>query len=339
GLYMLIFLALIVGLSLTLYAFRGASVRARDPFNILSRETFLLLNNVILLTALVTVLLGTIYPLIIEALNLGKISVGPPYFNAVFVPLMAPLLFFMGIGPQSYWQAMPPALLLARLRTIFIICLSVAVLLPWIVADRFSAGVSLGLGLAIWIIMTSLNGYVRRVFAQPGNKWLALIRIPRAYYGMLVAHIGVGLCVIGITLTSHYSIERDIRLALGEQTTLGSYQFNFSNIRDTEGSNYQGVAAEFIVTKEDKIVAQLYPQKKYYTVAEQVMGEPGIKAGLWRDLYVALGEPLAENEWSLRLYYKPFVRWIWLGSLWIIAGGLLAMSDRRYYQKKVTNHA
>jgi len=334
GVFLLIFLLLVVGISLTLYAWRAPSIRNRDRFNIISRETFLLMNNVLLMVALVTVLLGTLYPLIIDAFGMGKLSVGAPYFNAVFVPLLAPLLFFMGIGPQCHWQAMRPGLLLRRLRLSFIISLSVGVLLPWIISDRFSASVVLGIGLASWIIVTSCRDCLRRSWQLRGNIWQRFSRLPRAYYGMLCAHIGVAVCVIGITLTTNFSVERDVRMALGEQVDIGPYVFTFSDLNDIEGSNYQGVRAEFDISKHNKPITSLYPQKKFYTVAETVMGEPGISAGLWRDLYVALGEPIAPGEWSLRLYYKPFVRWIWLGALLIMTGGGLAMSDRRYYTSK-----
>ena len=285
------------------------------------------MNNVLLLVALVTVLLGTLYPLIIDALGMGKLSVGAPYFNTVFVPLMAPLLFFMGIGPQCHWQAMSPSLLLVRLRTVFIISLSIGVLLPWVLMDRFSASLSLGLGLAAWIIIANIRDFIRRVSQQRG-------KLSRAYYGMLLAHTGVAICVIGITISTNFSIERDVRMALGEQIDMGPYTFIFDSTQDISGSNYAGIRAEFTITKQHKLITQLYPQKKFYTVAETVMGEPGIQAGLWRDLYVALGEPIAADEWSLRLYYKPFVRWIWLGALLIVCGGILAVSDKRYYAKK-----
>jgi len=291
-----------------------------------------LMNNLLLLVALVTVLLGTLYPLIIEAFGAGKLSVGAPYFNAVFVPLIAPLLFFMGIGPQCHWQAMRPGLLLMRLRIIFIISLSVGVLLPWILTDRFSASVALGIGLACWIITACVQDFIRRSFSKSDNGWQRFRRLSRAYYGMLSAHMGVAVCVIGVTLTTNFSIERDVRMALGDQVDMGPYAFIFNTTQDITGSNYQGIRAEFSIVKNNKLIAQLYPQKKFYTVAETVMGEPGIKAGLWRDLYVALGEPIAPGEWSVRLYYKPFVRWIWLGALLIICGGVLAASDRRYYK-------
>lgn len=335
GVFMLVFLLLVVGISLLLYMVRGTTVRSREPFNIISRETFLLMNNLLLLTALVTVLLGTLYPLIIEALGVGKLSVGAPYFNAVFVPLIAPLLFFMGIGPQCNWQAMRPDLLLTRLRMAFIISLSAGVLLSWLSTDRFSASVALGISLACWIMVASVQDFIRRSFYQRGNIWQRFMRLSRAYYGMLSAHIGVAVCVLGITLTTNFSIERDVRMALGEQVNIGSYAFTFNSIEDIAGSNYQGVQAEFTIVEDNKFITQLYPQKKFYTVAETVMGEPGIKAGVLRDLYVALGEPIAPDEWSLRLYYKPFVRWIWLGALLIMCGGVLAASDRRYYKRKV----
>jgi len=246
---------------------------------------------------------------------------------------MAPLLFFMGIGPQCYWQAMRPHLLLQRLRFVFIMSLSVGILLPWILTDRFSASVVLGISLACWIIISSIQDFYRRYFAQQGNRWQWL-RLPRAYMGMLSAHMGVAVCVIGITLSTNFSIERDVRMALGDQVDMGPYLFTFVDTQDITGSNYQGIKAEFAITRKNKLITQLYPQKKFYTVAETVMGEPGIQAGLWRDLYIALGEPIAPGEWSLRLYYKPFVRWIWLGALLIMGGGILAVSDKRYYGSK-----
>jgi len=331
GLFMLVFLFLVITISLLLYAIRSSAIRGGEVFNLLSRETCLLLNNVLLVVAMLTVLLGTLYPLIIDALQLAKLSVGAPYFNTVFVPLIAPLLFFMGIGPNCHWQTMKVTALLQRLRFAFIISLTVGVLLPWILTDRFSAGVALGVVLALWIVIATIQDWLKRVSHHQAKRWQCLFQLPRAYYGMLSAHLGIAVCVLGVTLTSYYSIERDVRMGLGDSTNVGAYTFQFLAVNTTQGPNYEGISGEFAVTKRDRSVAQLQAQKKFYTIQQSMMTKSGIRAGFLRDLYVALGEQLADGDWIVRLYYKPFVRWIWLGGLLIVLGGILAASDKHYY--------
>ncbi|NKB47457.1 MAG: heme lyase CcmF/NrfE family subunit, partial [Legionellales bacterium] len=318
GLFMLIFLGVVISVSLVLFALRAPVVRQTVSFHLVSKETFLLLNNTLLLVVLATVLLGTLYPLIIDGLGLGKLSVGAPYFNAVVVPLAAPLLFVMGLGPQCHWREMSPQHLLKQLRGLLLISLSVGILLPWVLSDRQSLLLALGLFLGVWIVAVSVY-----------QGWGALRtlkhrRLPLSWWAMMCAHLGVGILVLGITLTTSYSIERTVRLAPGEQTTVGAYRFVFHAVAPIAGSNYQGLRAEFKVWNDQREIARLFPSKKYYAIAQMTMTDTGIQAGFWRDLYVALGEPLEGDAWAVRIHYKPFVRWIWLGALLIAFGGLLA---------------
>jgi len=271
------------------------------------------------MVAMVTVLLGTLYPLVIQALGLGKLSVGAPYFNTVFVPLMAPLIFLMGIGPHCLWQSMRPADLLKRLRYAFFLSLSLGIILPYVFTGEVQGYVVLGLSLALWVFLTTLQDLLRRTRAG------RLRQLTRSQCGMLLAHLGVAVCVVGIALSSAYSIERNVRMAPGDEIILGPYQFEFQRTKAIKGPNYTGVAALFEVTKNGKRVSRLQAEKKFYTVKRMTMTDAAIDANLFRDLYIALGSPIDKKSWAVRLYYKPFVRWIWLGGLFMLLGGLLAM--------------
>jgi cytochrome c-type biogenesis protein CcmF len=318
GLFMLMFLAVVIGVSFTLFALRVPTVKQPVAYRLLSRDTFLLLNNTLLMVVLATVLLGTLYPLVIDGLGLGKLSVGAPYFNAVFVPLVAPLLFAMGLGPHCRWRAMPAQLLLSRMRWWFVVCLSVGVLLPWVLTDRQTVLLALGLFLGSWVIvMTVYNVWLKVTTVE-------LRRLPMAWWGMVCAHLGVAVLVLGVTLTTSYSIERNVRLAPGERVTVGSYQFAFNRMQPIAGANYQGVMAEFSVYAGEREISRLFPSKKHYTIAQVTMTDTGIRAGFFSDLYIALGDPLEDDAWVVRIHYKPFVRWIWLGAALIALGGVLA---------------
>jgi cytochrome c-type biogenesis protein CcmF len=332
GAFMLVFLTIVVGGSLALYAWRAQTVRSIGEWQICSRETGLLLNNIFLAVATATILLGTLYPLIIQALGLGKISVGAPYFNLVFTPLIVPLLILMGIGPTCYWRQMPLALLWQKLRKIagFTLIVTGVLCVIWLTTMRWD--VALGIGLAIWISAATLQTLFIKI---PEKKIMRLRPLSRAQCGMVAAHLGVAVCVMGIVLTSAYSVERDVRMNIGDQATAGPYQFQLLSIQQLNGANYTALQADVAITHHGQAITQLHPQQRLYTVSQTGLAKAGIDAGIWRDLYVALGEPMSNNSWALRIYYKPFVRWIWAGGVLMLLGGLLAMSDRRYrFQEK-----
>ena len=329
GVFILIFLTIIVGGSLILYAWRGPQISGGGNFKALSRETLLLMNNVLLVVAAGAVLLGTLYPLLIDALDYGKISVGPPYFIAVFVPITIPLAFLMAIGPLTRWKQHNPKDLLKQLRAIFIGSIIVSIVLLLVITGELRPMVAVGVFLALWITSSSLlNLYVR--VASKNNLLTGLRTTPLAFYGMTLAHIGIAVFITGVTLTSAYNEEKDVRIEYGSNYELGGYRFKFVNVDMVNGPNYVAARGSVIVYKNDKHVTVLHPEKRTYRVQTMPMTEAAIDAGVFRDIYVALGEPLSDNAWSLRLYYKPFVRWIWIGGLIMAIGGLLAASDRRY---------
>ena len=329
GVFILIFLVVVIGGSLMLYAWRAPSIRSSTTFELFSRETALLFNNVILVVVAASVLLGTLYPLLLDALGVGKISVGPPYFNSVFVPLTIPLALLLGVGAMMRWKQDKPMRLVKALGLLFIVSLIVGGLLP-LLFSRYEFGAAIGLTLATWILLTTLQGLRVRL----ANKDLSLqsfISIPRSFYGMSIAHLGVAVFIVGITLTSIYSEEKDVRMMPGEQFVLGGYSFEFKGAQSIPGPNYNAQKGHLTVSKDNQLVATMYPEKRVYRVQRSPMTEAAIDAGLTRDLFIALGEPRgADGAWSLRLYVKPFIRWIWLGTLIMAFGGLLAATDRRY---------
>ncbi len=323
GVYMLLFLLIVVGCSLTLYAFRAHRIHSGGQFNALSRETFLLSNNVLLFIMMTTILLGTLYPLFIDAMHAGKISVGPPYFNAVFIPLSIPLFILLGIGPLMFWQKMPMKKIWQRIWLGLLITLVIGVVITVKILGHIHIMVIVGLTLAAWIIALTLIGLIQRIRQQ---GW----RQSRNYYGMILAHLGVGVCIIGITVTSVYSIEKDVSMRPGNTAQVGQYQFTFMRTQPLIGPNYTGVTAVFTVKENGHYLTTLNAEKRLFPVQHMATTEAAIDAGLFRDLYISLGDPLRHGGWSLRLYYKPFVRWVWLGGLLMLFGGILALSDRRY---------
>jgi cytochrome c-type biogenesis protein CcmF len=331
GMFILIFLVVVVGASLTLYAIRAPQVRSHGQFELFSREAGILMNNVLLVVVTATVLLGTLYPLLLDALGLGKISVGPPYFNAVFIPLTIPLAVAVGIGAMLRWRHDSFMRIAKHVWPALVISLVLGAALPILLADRSDWRAILGVTLAIWIALTSLIGLWDRV-SNKANKLQALLNVPRGFYGMTFAHIGVGVFIVGVSLTSIYSIEKDVRLVPGELYELGGYEFEFKGVQNVTGPNYFAQEGVVLASQDGEAVAVLKTQKRNYGQGTMPMTEAGIDAGLTRDLYVSLGEPLggADNAWSVRIYYKPFVRWIWLGGLFMGIGGVLAATDRRY---------
>jgi cytochrome c-type biogenesis protein CcmF len=333
GVFILMFLIVVIGGSLVLYAWRAPTIRSSTTFELFSRETALLMNNVILVVVAASVLLGTLYPLLLDALGVGKISVGPPYFESVFVPLTIPLALLLGVGAMMRWKQDKPKRLVKVLAPLFVISIVVGSSLP-LLFSRYEFGAAIGLMLATWIVLTTLQG-IRMRLANKGYSLQSFMSVPRSFYGMSIAHIGVAVFIVGITLTSIYSEEKDVRMAPGEQFVLGGYSFEFKGAISTPGPNYNAQKGFLTVSKDNQIVATMYPEKRVYRVQKSPMTEAAIDAGITRDLFIALGEPRGtDGAWSLRLYVKPFIRWIWLGTIIMALGGLLAATDRRYRMVK-----
>src|SRR2546430_1228242 len=329
GTFILGFLTLVIGGSLALYAWRAKQVGLGSKFEVLSRESLLLTNNVLLIVAAGSVLLGTLYPLFVDALNLGKLSVGPPYFNTVFVPLMAPAMFLIGVGPIARWkQAKLPALAV-RLRWAFVLSFLTASLLPFVIGG-WKWRVSLGLLLAFWIIATAAQNIFSRLRTSAGGffgRW----RAPsRSFYGMHLAHIGVAVFIAGVSIVTSYQTEKDVKMEIGDTVSAGGYEFRLRNIEQLQGPNYQAVRADVEVTKNGTVVGLMQPEKRAFTAAQSVTSETAIDRSLVRDLYLSLGDQVPGGGWTVRGYYKPFVNEIWLGALLMALGGAFAISDRRY---------
>ena len=299
-------------------------------FEPVSRESLLLANNLLLAVAAAAVLLGTLYPLVIDALGLGKLSVGPPYFTAVFVPLMTPALFLMGVGPMARWRASPLPDLLRRLRWAAVVSVVSAVIAPFVLGT-WTPLVGLGLLLSVWIVGAGGVNALERLRMHPGPGVWARVRAQGgSYWGMQLAHVGVAVFVAGVTVVSGFQSERDVRMALGDTTEIAGYRFELERLGQAEGPNYLALVATLSVTQGGERIATLRPQRRTYTVSRMPMTEVAIDRGFTRDLYVALGDPVGTDAFSVRIHYKPLVNWIWGGCLLMAFGGLLAVSDRRY---------
>ena len=329
GVFILAFLGLVIGSALALYAWRAARLAGGGDFEPCSRETFLLANNVLLVAASATVLLGTLYPLLLDALGAGKISVGPPYFNAVFVPLMLPLLALLGFAPLARWKGDDWRRLLVKLRLPFAVVLLVSAGLA--LGTPASWAMAAGSGFALWVAAGVGLGLRDRLRHRHGGGSVRRV-LGRGFTGMSLAHLGAAVFVLGVTWTTGAGVERDVRLAPGESAALAGFSFRFEGVSGRPGPNYRAVRGTLRVSRGGEPVAVLHPEKRTYISQAQPMTEAAVDAGFTRDLYVALGEPTgdADGAWTMRLQYKPLVRWIWLGPLMMAAGGLLAASDRRY---------
>ena len=329
GVFILGFLAIVVGGSLLLFALRAPKVGIGGSFSPMSRESMLLANNVLLVVACGTVLLGTLYPLFLDALNLGKISVGPPYFDAVFVPVMAPLVSLMGIGPLARWKKAELPDLATRLKWALVVSLILAVGLPFL-GGKWSPMVAFGLFMALWIVTTTLVNLRERIAGAQGGALSRLGRQPRGYWGMLLAHLGVAVFIVGVTLVKGYETERDIRMSPGDSVSIGAYTFRFEGTTERIGPNYRAARGTFDVAKNGVSFEKLFPEKRVYNAQGMPMTEAAIDSGVLGDLYVSLGEPVEGNAWTVRVYRKPFVTWIWGGCVLMALGGLVALTDRRY---------
>jgi cytochrome c-type biogenesis protein CcmF len=331
GVFILSFLVVVIGASLLLFAWRAPKIGLGGKFDLISRESMLLSNNVLLVVASASVFLGTLYPLFVDALGFGKISVGPPYFNTVFVPLMVPMVLMMGLGPIARWKQASVPELWVRVRWAFAASLIIALLLP-LVIGKWTPMIALGLMLAFWVITTVGSDLYKRISGREGSVLQRLKSQSLSYYGMQLAHLGVAAFIIGVTMVKGYETERDVRMDIGDTVVAGDYVFRFDGVREQEGPNYHAYQGRVTITKNDKLVTQLYPEKRTYNASGMPMTEAAIDTGLLRDLYVSLGEPIPDSNgaWAVRIYHKPFIDWIWSGCLLMALGGVLAISDRRY---------
>ncbi|WP_373941310.1 heme lyase CcmF/NrfE family subunit [Vibrio chagasii] len=334
GMFILGFLVFVIGGSLLLFAVKGASVRVRGNFDLVSRENALLGNNILLIAALVVVLVGTLLPLVHKQLGLGSVSIGAPFFDMLFFWLMIPFSFLLGIGPLIRWKRDNLSKLVKPMVISGVFSLGLSALLVTVLADRFSGTAFAGWVMAFWIIF--MHGFELHERATHRHTFMkGLTKLPRSHWAMVCGHIGLAVTVIGIAMVQNYSIERDVRLAPGESYQLEEYDFLFTGVRDKDGPNYDGYIADFDITKEGKYINTLHAEKRFYTTAKSMMTEAAIDRGVTRDLYIAMGERLDDNKsWAVRIYYKPFVRWIWAGSLIMSLGGAIAISDRRYRFRK-----
>lgn len=332
GVYILMFLAVVVGGSLTLYAWRAVKFTSVGRFDVISKETMLLINNVLLVVAMLTILIGTLYPLFEDALGVQKSSVGPPYFSAVFVPLMLPLVLLMGMGPIAKWRRVQVKELVSNLKVLLAIGIIVGIILPLAVYRSTTVMTAVGIAAGAWAILTSLYAIGRLLSKRESNTsvFKAMKKVPRAMYGMMLAHFGIGLFVFGVVLTSAFSDQKEVGVRIGQAVELAGYSFTLQKVIPVQGPNYQAMRGIVDVEKNGAEVATLTPEKRIYTVQRNPMTEAGIQTGLFRDLYVALGEPISEVEWGLRVYYRPFIQWIWLGTLFMAFGGVLGAMDKRY---------
>ena len=337
GIFILLFLVVVIGGSLALFAWRAPKVGLGGGFAPVSRESMLLANNVLLAVALAAVMLGTLYPLFLDALNLGKISVGPPYFDTVFYPLMAPAIFLMAVGPVASWKEATLPGLWTRLRWALAVALVAAILVP-LVAGRFSIGKLVALWLAFWVVFAGAVQVWQRLKAAPqASVGAKLAAQPLAWWGMTLAHWGVAVFILGVTLVRGYETEQDVRMSPGQKVAIGGYEFTFVGTREVPGPNYTAVQGAVEVRRPGTtaVIETMKPEKRTYHASGQTMTEADIDSGFTRDLYVSLGEPVGDGAWGVRIYHKPFVDWIWGGAFIMAIGGFLAICDRRYRLRKL----
>ncbi|ELY4608226.1 heme lyase CcmF/NrfE family subunit [Cronobacter turicensis] len=338
GMFILALLVIVIGGSLLLYAVKGGSVRARVGNALWSRESFLLGNNILLITAMLVVLLGTLLPLVHKALGLGSISVGAPFFNVLFCALMAPFALLLGVGPLVRWRRDEPQKLRRRLLAALVVTLAASLILPWLLQDSVKAMTVAGLMMAVWVLVLTLMELIDRATHRHG-LWRGLWKLSRSQWGMTLGHVGLAVTVIGIAFSQNYSVERDVRMTAGDSVDIHHYRFVFREVRDAQGPNWRGAVGIIDVLRDGKPEATLRAEKRAYNSNRVVMTEAAIDGGLTRDLYAALGEALDDGSWAVRLYYKPFVRWIWYGGLLMALGGMLCMLDPRYRLKKAQEAA
>lgn len=325
GVFILAFLVVVIGGSLGLYAWRSATVISHGRFTWFSRESALLINNIIFLTAAAAVFVGTMYPLVVDAFGIGKISVGRPYFDTMFSLIAIPLLLLLGVGPAVRWKGDNASRIIKVSLFIFMLSLTIGLLLPFLIEDKLNIATGLGLAGALWVALTTL----RDLFERLSKK----LKLSLSYLGMVVAHFGIAIFVAGVTVTMSYSEEKDLRMVPGSNYNISGYDFRFKGVRKVQGPNYTADEAVIEVWNGEEKSGELLPQKRIYSGKGNPMTDASIDKTLSRDLYAALGEELENGAWSMRVYYKPMIRWIWLGCIFMSLGGVLAVSDKRYRQK------
>ena len=329
GLFILALLVLVIGGSLLLFAWRAPKVGTGGSFELFSREAMLLVNNVLLVVAMAAVLLGTLYPLFIDALNAGKISVGPPYFDSVFGPIMIPVILLMGVGPLVRWKDANVTDLVKRVAWCFIAALVCGAAIP--LALGWHTWTFIGLSLAFWVLFTFIESLREGIRNFKGNFFGKLFKLSHAWWGMSIAHLGVGVFIVGAAMVMTYALERDVTMTPGHDVSVGEYVFKFNDVKTgIRGPNFLADEGQFTVYKNGKEVAQLSPQKRKYFSSEMPMTEAAISSSITGDLYVSMGAQTAEGAWVVRVYDKPFVTWIWWGCLIMSLGALIAILDRRY---------
>jgi len=333
GLAILVILGVVIGGGLLMFALRGWRLTVESQYQLISRETFLVINNVIILIATLVVLLGTLYPIIADAFSLGQVSVGPPYFNALFVPLTWLLLLAMGMGSNIRWKRDKRPLLGVALM-IAVSSAVLAAIITYFVHPMDMFNIAVTIALSLWVLGWMLVD-IKDKTKNASNRLVGLTKLKSSYWGMQTAHIGVLVVAIGVAVTSGTSIEKDVALAQGDKLHVQGYDFEIASFREVKGSNFDATEAEVLVSKDGKAVTTLRPQKRTYIVSMMPMPEAAIDAKLSRVIYVALGEPINDgsNEWAVRIYVKPLVRWLWFGAIIMALGALLAMLDRRYRLK------
>ncbi|KAA6182906.1 heme lyase CcmF/NrfE family subunit [Thiohalocapsa marina] len=341
GLFILIFLCVVIGGSLALYAWRAPEVSEGGRFDLLSRESALLANNLLFVAFTVLVLFGTLAPLIYEAFNWGKISVGFPWFNQMFLALSPFLALLLGFGPAMRWKHDEPMRILRMLWLAFALSVVVLAVLALPMFGARTLWVPVGIALAAWLLFSHVAIVRERLKNKRGlAAWVADMRgSGRSFYGMVTAHVGVALFVVGVTMVSNFQMEEDVRMSPGDSYEMAGYRFQFLGAEKAPGPNYQADRGHFRVFRGDRQITELFPEKRAYLGGGMPMTEAAIDPGLFRDVYVSLGEPVGGGDWALRLYYKPFVRWIWLGSIFMALGGLLAVTDPRYRTGRVRARA
>ena len=330
GIFILAFLVIITGGSLLLFAVRAPKIGLGGKFEVVSRESMLLANNLLMMVAAGSILLGTLYPLLMDSLDLGKLSVGPPYFEAVFVPLMTPAIFLIGLGPLARWKQASLPELAVRLRWAFGVSVVTALVVPFFMGE-WKPFVSFGLLMAFWVIASVVASLIHRLRGSGKQGLFAkLAAQSRSYYGMHAAHLGIAVFIIGVALVGGYETEKDVRMDIGDTVEVGGYTFRFNGVKKGPGPNYVADIGNVDVLRNGEKVRVLEPEKRVYNASGMAMTEAAIDTGIFRDLYVALGEPLENGAWIVRVYHKPFVDWIWFGCMLMAFGGGLAITDRRY---------
>ena len=333
GLYVLLFLGIVVGGSLLLFAFRAHRLKSTTGYELISRESALLMNNVLLVVACAMVLFGTLYPLILDALGKGKISVGAQYFNLMFVPLMLPIVLIVGIGAMLNWKRDKLEGRRNMFITLAIVSVIAGVVLGMQMVELKPTAVA-AIALAFWVVASSLYGLFYRL-RNKRNRLHAVMHTPAAFWGMTIAHIGVAVFTVGVALTSIYSKEETVRMKPGDVHQLGEYTVGLTSIKEARGANYRAMQGEFSITDSRDSTSSVISEKRIYDVRRDLMTEAGIDAGLTRDVFIALGESLdSDGAWAVRVQLKPYIRWIWVGTLIMGVGGLLAALDGRYRMRR-----